>query len=107
MTRMKNRIHSVLHANPIPPFPGELFSAAGRIWLEAQPVAADEKLAIRRHLADLDRRASDLAALDQALAQRALQDARVQRLMTISGVHVTVAAGFARRHRRYQPLCLT
>ena len=93
MTRIKNRVHSVLHANLIPPFPGELFSVTGRKWLEAQPVAADERLAIRRHLADLDRRASDLAALDQALAQRALQDARVQRLMTISGVHVTVAVG--------------
>ena len=93
MTRMKNRIHSVLHANLIPPFPGELFSAAGRNWLEAQPVAADEKLAIRRHLADLEQRASDVAVLDQALAQRALQDARVPRLMTISGVHLTVAVG--------------
>ena len=93
MTRMKNRIHSVLHANLILPFPGELFSQAGRKWLEAQPVAPDEKLAIRRHLADLDHRASDLAALDQALARRALQDARAQRLMTISGVHVTVAVG--------------
>jgi hypothetical protein len=56
-------------------------------------VAADEKLAIRRHLADLDRRASDLASLDQALAQRALQGARVQRLMTISGARLTVAVG--------------
>jgi transposase len=93
ITRMKNRIHSVLHANLIPPFPGELFSAAGRKWLKAQPLAPDEALAIRRHLADLDHRASDLAALDRALAQRALQDARAQRLMTISGVHVTVAVG--------------
>jgi transposase len=93
ITRMKNRIHSVLHANLIPPFPGELFGAAGRKWLKAQPLAADEALAIRRHLADLEHRASDLAALDRALAQRALQDARAQRLMTISGVHVTVAVG--------------
>jgi transposase len=31
--------------------------------------------------------------LDQALAQRALQDKRVERLMTISGIHVTVALG--------------
>ena len=62
---------------------------AGSGWT-LKPVAADERLATRRHLADLDRRASDLAALDQALAQRALQDARVQRLMAMSGVHVTV-----------------
>ena len=93
MTRAKNRIHGVLHANLIPPYRGEPFSAAGRLWLEAQPLAQDEKLAIRRHLADLDHRAADLAALDRALAGRALEDDRVRRLMTIAGVHVTVALG--------------
>jgi transposase len=93
MTRAKNRIHGVLHAHLIPPYRGELFSAAGRLWLEAQPLSQDEKLAIRRHLADLDHRAADLAALDQALAGRALEDDRVRRLMTIAGVHVTVALG--------------
>ena len=56
-------------------------------------MALDETLAIQRHLADLDCRASDLGVLDQALAQRALQDTRVERLMTISGIHVTVALG--------------
>jgi transposase len=93
MTRAKNRIHSILHANLIPPYQGELFGVAGRTWLAAQPLAPDEKLATQRHLADLDHRASDLAVLDQALAQQALQDRRVERLMTISGVHVTVALG--------------
>jgi transposase len=93
MTRTKNRIHGVLHANLIPPHRGELFSAAGRLWLEAQPLSQDEKLTIKRHLADLDYCAADLAALDQALAGRALEDDRVRRLMTIAGVHVTVALG--------------
>ena len=93
ITRAKNRIHGVLHANLIPPYRGELFSAAGRSWLAEQPLAEDEKLAIRRHLADLDHRAADLAALDQALAVRALEDARVRRLMTIGGVDATVALG--------------
>ena len=93
MTRAKNRIHSILHANLIPPYQGELFSVAGRFWLKTQPLALDETLAIQRHLADLDCRASDLRVLDQVLAQRALQDKRVERLMTISGIHVTVALG--------------
>ena len=93
MTRAKNRIHSVLHANLIPPYPGEVFSVAGRAWLDTQPLALDEKLAIQRHLADLDCRASDLRVLDRQLAQRALNDKRVERLMTISGIHVTVALG--------------
>jgi transposase len=68
MTRAKNRMHSVLHANLIPPFRGELFSVVDRSWLQVQPLAPDEQLAIERHLADLDHRAPDLAARDQALA---------------------------------------
>jgi transposase len=93
MTRVKNRIHSILHANLIPPYRGRLFGAAGRAWLAAQPLAPDERLAIQRSLADLDHRARDLTVLDQALAERALQDDRVRRLMTIGGVHMTVAVG--------------
>jgi hypothetical protein len=56
-------------------------------------LAPDEKLAIQRYLADLDHRARDLTGLDQALAERALQDDRVRRLMTIGGVNMTVAVG--------------
>jgi transposase len=93
MTRIKNRLHSILHANLIPPFQGELFSVAGRVWLETQPLAADERIAIRRYLAYLDQRAADLDALDAALAERAMKDERARRLMTLSGVHVTVAMG--------------
>jgi transposase len=66
---------------------------AGRTWLKTQPLALDETLAIQRYLADLDCRVTDLSVLDRALAQRALQDKRVERLMTISGIHVTVALG--------------
>ena len=93
MTRIKNRLHSVLHANLIPPFEGELFSLTGRAWLETLPLAGDERIAVRRYLADLDQRAADLEALDQALAERALRDDRARRLMTVGGVHVPVAMG--------------
>jgi transposase len=93
MTRIKNRLHSVLHANLIPPFAGELFSLTGRAWLETLPLGADERIAVRRYLADLDQRATDLDALNQALAERSLQDKRARRPMTLGGVHVTVAMG--------------
>jgi transposase len=93
MTRIKNRLHSILHANLSPPFAGELFSVAGRAWLETLPLAADERIAIRRYLADLDQRATDLGALETALAERAMKDERARRLMTLSGVHVPVAMG--------------
>ena len=93
MTRARNRIHSILHANLIPPYQGTLFSVAGRAWLDTQPLALDEKLTIQRHLADLDGRASDLGVIDRELAQRALNDKRVERLMTVSGIDLTVALG--------------
>ena len=38
ITRLKNRIQSVLHANLIPPYKGVLFSQRGRTWLKAQPL---------------------------------------------------------------------
>jgi transposase len=91
MTRLKNRIHSVLHANLIPRYRGELFSRAGRAWLDAQAVPEDQRLAVRRHLDELDRLATDLAALERALAERALDDDRVRRLMTVGGINATVA----------------
>jgi len=93
MTRIKNRIHGVLHTNLIPPYEGELFSTAGRSWLTGLPLEEDEMLAVRRYLADLNQRAGDLEILDRVLAERALRDDRVRRLMTLSGVHVTVAVG--------------
>ncbi|WP_183465752.1 IS110 family transposase [Mesorhizobium huakuii] len=91
MTRLKNRIHSVLHANLIPPYKGTLFSKRGRAWLEAQPLAEDQRRVVLRHAGELDRLGGELAQVDKSLAQTALQEPRVKRLMTITGVNVTVA----------------
>ena len=91
MTRLKNRIHSVLHANLIPPYKGILFSKRGRAWLEAQPLAEDQRRVVLRHAGELDRLGDELAQVDKNLAQSALHDPRVKRLMTITGVNVTVA----------------
>jgi transposase len=91
MTRLKNRIHSVLHANLIPPYKGTLFSKGGRAWLEAQPLAEDQRRVVLRHAGELDRLGGELAQVDKSLAQTALLEPRVRRLMTITGVNVTVA----------------
>src|SRR6185436_4261385 len=48
---------------------------------------------IDRHVRELDRLAEDLALLDRQIAQDAIDDPAVKRLMTITGVNLTVAAG--------------
>jgi transposase len=91
MTRLKNRIQSVLHANLIPHYAGALFGKRGRAWLDAQPLSEDQKRTIARHLGELDRIGAELAELDKVLANEALGDDRVRRLMTIGGVNAVVA----------------
>jgi transposase len=93
MTRLKNRVHSTLHANLIAVRAGKLFSARGRAWLAEQALAPDERIAVDRTLAELDRLAADLERIDALLAEAALPDPRVRRLMTVGGINLTIATG--------------
>jgi transposase len=93
-TRLKNEMHSILHAHLIPKCPhADLFNGRGRTWLAAQPVPDDERAAIDRHVRELDRLVEGLALLDREIAPDAIDDPAVNRLMTIIGVDLTVAAG--------------
>jgi transposase len=93
-TRIKNEVHSILYAYLIPQCPhADLFGKLGRAWLLKQPVPDDERIAIERHMRELDRLGEDLAALDKEIAGSALIDPAIKRLITITGVNVTVAAG--------------
>lgn len=93
-TRIKNEVHAILHAHLIPRCPhADLFSGAGRAWLLRQPVPEDERGAIERHIRELDRLTEDLAAIDKEIAVDALDDDAIARLLTITGVNLTVAAG--------------
>ena len=93
-TRVKNEVHSILHAHLIPKCPhADLFNARGRAWLTAQQLPDDERAAIDRHVRELDRLAEDLALLDREIAQDAMDDPAINRLMTITGVNLAVAAG--------------
>jgi transposase len=91
MIRLKNRIHSVLHARLIPRYDGSLFSKRRRIWLEALPLAEDQRRVILCHAGELDRLSRKLAEVDKSLAQKALEDPQVRQLMTITGVNATAA----------------
>lgn len=58
-----------------------------------QPVPPDELIAIERHVRELERLAEDLAIIDKEIAADALDDAAIARLLTITGINLTVAAG--------------
>ncbi len=93
-TRIKNEVHSILHAHLVPRYPhADLFSGVGRAWLLRQPVPEDEREAIERHMRELDRLAEDLAVLDKEIAASSLDDSAIARLLTITGVNLTVATG--------------
>ena len=72
---------------------------ARTIWLVPGETAGipaggtDERAAVERHVRELDRLAEDLAVLDREIAQVAIDDPAVRRLITITGVNLTVAAG--------------
>lgn len=92
-TRIKNEVHAILHAHLIPRCPHDLFGQRGRHWLERQKLPDDERAAIGRHLRELDRLGEDLDALDRDIAQAVMNNPAVKRLLTITGVNLTVAAG--------------
>ena len=93
-TRIKNEVHAILHAHLIPRCPhADLFSGVGRAWLLRQPIPEDELMDIERHVRELDRLSEDLAIIDREIATDALDDPAVARLLTITGINLTVAAG--------------
>ncbi|WP_167392324.1 IS110 family transposase [Mesorhizobium sophorae] len=93
-TRIKNEVHSILYAHLIPRCPhADLFGRLGRAWLTRQPVPDDERAAIERHIRELDRLGDDLRVLDREIAESALDDAVIKRLLTITGVNLAVAGG--------------
>jgi transposase len=93
-TRVKNEIHAILAAYLVPPCPhAELFNGPGRAWLAKQVLPDDERAAIARHLRELDRLGEDLAVLDHDIGVAVVDDPAVRRLLTITGMNVTAAAG--------------
>ena len=95
-TRLKNVVQSILHAHLVPPCPHQdLFGVSGREWLAGQWLPEDERAAVERHLRELDRLGEELRGVERDIAQHALDDAAVKRLMTVPGIDVVVAIGLA------------
>ena len=99
-TRLKNEVHAILHSNLIAQCPvSDLFTAAGRKWLGAQDLCEGDREAVERGFRELDRLAADLTALDRDLATQAVDDVRLRRMMTITGIDTGLGARASGRHR--------
>jgi transposase len=79
-----------------------LFGVKGREWLGDQILPVDERLTVDARLRQLDFLGEELGQIDGLIAQDALKDPDIKRLMTIPGVDVTTAAPLV-GHRRRAP----
>lgn len=90
-TRVKNRIHAILHQRLIVvPF-DRLFDKAGRAWLDGLELEPDARAFLDGQLRLLGAIEEEIVAADRALAIGGYADPRVKLLMTLPGVDVTVA----------------
>ncbi|AGP35335.1 IS110 family transposase [Sorangium cellulosum] len=90
-TRVKNRIHAVLHQRLMEPPVSDLFGTKGMRWLQTLELDAAGRLAIDSELRLLRQIEIEMKAVDEALAVDGYDDPRVRLLMTLPGVDVAVA----------------
>ena len=90
-TRVKNRLHAVLHQRLIHCPVKDLFSKQGLTWLRALELDAHGRATLDSDLKLLDSIEAELTSLMPTIASAAWPDERVRLLMTLPGVDVTVA----------------
>lgn len=90
-TRIKNRIHAILHQRLIPVPSGDLFSKSNLKWLAALDLDESGREALRRQLELLAHVEALIEDVTATLAAQAQSDPRIRLLMTLPGVDFTVA----------------
>jgi transposase len=91
-TREKNQVHAILIRNLKGRSPAtDLFGAAGRGWLAAQELPADEREMVEACLRGIDFLDREVAAIDRALAELVLTAPELRRLLTLPGVNFVTA----------------
>ena len=89
-TQTKNRVHSILHRNLVPPPPvTDLFGKKGRRLLAEVELPEGEALLLEADLRLLDFLDKEVGEADKALARAVHEDEDVRRLMTIPGISLT------------------
>jgi transposase len=93
-TREKNQVHAILIRNLKGRAPAaDLFGSAGRRWLTAQQLPADEREMVEACLRGIDFFDREVAAIDRALAELVLASPELRRLLTLPGVNFVTARG--------------
>jgi len=94
-TRSKNEIHGVVIRNlkGKPPM-SDVFGKAGRQWLAALALPADEREAVDACLRQVDFLTGEIDVIDRAIAVDASKSQDVRRLMSIPGVSIITATTF-------------
>jgi transposase len=90
-TRIKNRIHAVLHQHLLTAPCGELFAPAGQAWLKQLELAPHWRANLDRLLEQLALIESHTGQLMQTQAEHAFADDDVKLLMSLPGVDFPVA----------------
>ena len=91
-TREKNQVHAILIRNLKGRSPAtDVFGAAGRRWLAAQELPADEREMVEACLRGIDFLDHEVAAIDRALAKLVLASSELRRLLTLPGVNFVTA----------------
>jgi len=90
-TRLKNRLHSILHHGLIPVPELDLFSQKGRAWLKQVALPEEEGWARDSDLRLLEGTEREIVQLEEQLSQAAWQDEKVRLVMSIPGIDYTVA----------------
>ena len=91
-TREKNQVHAILIRNLKQRSPAtDAFGVAGRRWLAAQELPADEREMVEACLRGIDHLDREVAVIDRALAELVLGSPELRRLLTLPGVNVVTA----------------
>jgi transposase len=94
-TRAKNECHAVLARNlkRRPPM-SDVFGKAGRAWLAALELPADERETVEGCIREVDFLDAEVGLVERELAAQALGSEEIRRLMTVPGVSLVSAASF-------------
>lgn len=90
-TRVKNRIHSILHQRLIECPHSNLFGKKGRAFLRSLDLEEDAAAALHRELDLLEHIEADIAQVCHVMMVNGFEDKRIRLLMTLPGVDVAVA----------------